>query len=115
MEPPIISSKKTDLSKFNNDWYSPGASLLKRSIWFVVNAFFFINPLNPFSDLKTSLLRVFGSKVGKGVVIKPHVSIKHPWNLIIGNNVWIGEGVWIDNLGPVFVGDNTSISQGALL
>ncbi len=26
-----------------------------------------------------------------------------------------GARVWIDNLAPVFIGDNTSISQGALL
>jgi putative colanic acid biosynthesis acetyltransferase WcaF len=115
MEKAIFNSLKVDLSKFSNEWYSPGASLLKRSIWFIVNAIFFINPLNPVSRLKTSLLRIFGSKVGKGVIIKPNVNIKYPWKLEIGNNVWIGEGVWIDNLAPVFIKDNTSISQGALL
>ena len=115
METNTANIEKVDLSKFNNDWYSPGASILKRGIWFLMNSIFFINPLNPFSSLKTALLRAFGSKIGKGVVVKPNVNIKYPWKMTIGNNVWIGEGVWIDNLAPVFVGDNTSISQGALL
>jgi putative colanic acid biosynthesis acetyltransferase WcaF len=29
--------------------------------------------------------------------------------------VWIGENVWIDNLGKVTIGNNVCISQGALL
>jgi putative colanic acid biosynthesis acetyltransferase WcaF len=115
METPTTNSDKVDLSKFNNDWYSPGASTFKRSLWFLVNALFFINPFNPFNSIKKGLLRFFGSKIGRGVVLKPNINIKYPWKLTIGDSVWIGEGVWIDNLGPVFIGDNTSISQGALL
>ncbi len=106
---------KVDLSKFNNDWYSSGASNFKRTVWFIINAIFFLNPLNPLSSLKRILLRLFGSSIGRGVIIKPNVNIKYPWKLTIGNNVWIGEGVWIDNLAPVTINDNVSISQGALL
>ncbi len=58
---------------------------------------------------------MFGAKVGHGVVIKPSVNIKYPWRLTIGNDVWIGEEVWIDNLDDVRIGDNVCISQGALL
>ena len=49
------------------------------------------------------------------MIIKPHVSVKYPWRLRIGNHVWIGEGVWIDNLGNVELKDNVCISQGAML
>ena len=61
------------------------------------------------------MLRLFGARVGKGVNIKPSVNIKYPWRLNIGNHVWIGEGVWIDNLDEVEIGDHCCISQGALL
>jgi len=64
---------------------------------------------------KKFLLRVFGAHVGNGVIIKPHVSIKYPWKLKIGNHSWIGEGVWIDNLGEVVIGDHCCLSQGAML
>jgi putative colanic acid biosynthesis acetyltransferase WcaF len=60
-------------------------------------------------------LGVFGAKIGKGLVIKPHVSIKYPWNLTIGDHCWIGERTWIDNLDKVSIGNNVCLSQGALI
>jgi putative colanic acid biosynthesis acetyltransferase WcaF len=105
---------KTKLSTYNNSWYRPGSSL-KRFIWFFVNEIFISNPLNPFSGLKVCLLRLFGAKIGKNVVMKPKVNIKYPWKLTIGNNCWIGENVWIDNLANVIIEDNVCVSQGAFL
>lgn len=102
-----------NLSSYNNNWYKPG-SFIKRIIWYYVNAFFF-NSFFPVNGVKIILLQFFGAKVGTGVVIKPHVNIKYPWFLKVGNNVWIGEGVWIDNLAKVVIGNNVCISQGALL
>lgn len=105
---------KTDLSKFNNSWYKKGGNSFKRLCWYMVNAAFFNSPF-PINSVKTSLLRMFGARVGKGVVIKPFVNIKYPWNLKIGDYVWIGERVWIDNLGFVVLNDNSCVSQGAML
>lgn len=77
---------------------------------------FFINcSWNPSSSLRIRLLRLFGARMGKGVVIKPSVNIKYPWNLSIGDYSWIGENVWIDNLTHVAIGSNVCISQGAML
>ena len=104
----------TDLSNYDNSWYSPG-SPIKRLVWYFINVLFFINPLNPLSDFKVWLLRVFGAKIGKGVVVKPGVNIKYPWLLEIGDYTWIGENVWIDNLAKVRIGSNVCISQGAML
>ena len=105
---------KTNLQSFQNKEYNPG-SKLKIGLWYLVNALFFENYVFPFSKIKVSLLRVFGAKIGKGVVIKPNVTIKYPWLLEIGDHVWIGEQVWIDNLAKVTIGDHVCISQGALL
>jgi len=105
---------KTDLSKFNNDWYNPGGNFFTRGCWYIVSSWFFKSAF-PFYGTKRFLLRLFGAKIGKGVVIKPHVTIKYPWHLITGSYVWIGEHVWIDNLATVTLKDNTCISQGALL
>lgn len=107
--------KQTDLSKFNNSWYSPRRGVLIRILWYFINAIFFKASWNLSSGLKVILLRVFGAKVGKGVNIKPCVNIKYPWNLSIGDYSWIGENVWIDNLAYVEIGSNVCISQGALL
>jgi len=104
----------TKLSAYNNSSFNTGAGILKRTIWYVLNVCFFIS-YNPFNGLKITLLRLFGAKVGHGVVIKPAVNIKFPWKLTIGNYVWIGEKVWIDNLDEVVIGSNVCISQGAML
>lgn len=106
---------KTDLSKYDNSEYKIGANPIKRLFWYFTNEFFFKNSLFPFYSFKIFLLRLYGAKVGKGVIIKPSVNIKYPWRLKIGNHVWIGENVWIDNLADVEIGDNCCISQGALL
>lgn len=105
---------KTDLSKFNNAWFNPGGNAISRALWYVMNATLLKSSM-PFMYPKRFCLRVFGAKIGKGLIIKPRVSIKYPWNLEIGDNVWIGENVWIDNLGKVKIGSNVCLSQGAML
>jgi len=106
---------KTDLSKYYNSWYKPGRSLFTRGIWYIINVIFMINPLNPSSILKVFMMRLFGAKVGHGVVLKPSINVKYPWHLEIGDFTWIGEGVWIDSLGKITIGSNCCISQGAYL
>lgn len=102
------------LSSYNNTWYKPGGTY-KRLLWYFINIIFFKNAYNPVSSIKVKLLRAFGAKVGENVTIKPAVNIKYPWRLSIGNDVWIGENVWIDNLADVTIENNVCISQGAML
>lgn len=106
---------RTDLSRFNNDWYHPGAGPLKRGLWLLVNGIIFNSPVVAINSLKVALLKMFGATVGKGVVIKPSVNIKYPWRLVIGDYAWIGENCWIDNLDQVTLGAHTCLSQGAML
>jgi len=58
---------------------------------------------------------MFGCRVGARLIIRPGVRVKNPWLLEIGDNSWVGEDVWIDNIGRVTVGANVCISQGAYL
>jgi putative colanic acid biosynthesis acetyltransferase WcaF len=104
----------TDLSSYNNSWFQPG-SFIKRITWHYINCFFFKSGYFPFYRLKVFLLKLFGANIGTGVLIKPFVNIKYPWLLTIGNHVWIGENVWIDNIANVRIGSNSCISQGACL
>jgi putative colanic acid biosynthesis acetyltransferase WcaF len=41
--------------------------------------------------------------------------VKYPWRLAIGDDSWIGEDCWIDNLGDVSIGRNCCLSQGSYL
>ncbi|WP_373032367.1 WcaF family extracellular polysaccharide biosynthesis acetyltransferase [Sulfurovum sp.] len=105
---------KVQLNQYNNKAYKPG-STLKKTLWYFTNMFFF-KTLLPFpSSLKVALLKAFGAKVGQRVVVKPDVNVKYPWFLTIGDDCWVGEGVWIDNLAEVTIGDNVVLSQGAYL
>ena len=106
---------KTDLSVYTTGNYNIGANPIKRLLWYFTNVLFFINPLNPSGSIKNVLLRLFGAKIGKGVIIKPNVNIKYPWKLEIGDYTWIGEKAWIDNLGNVVIGKNCCLSQGAFI
>ena len=109
---PLLSRGTTDLSRFDNSWYSPGRGWLTRVVWHFVNALFLQSPLNPSSRLKIRLLRAFGARVGTGVVLKPSLNVKYPWNLTVGDYSWIGEGAWLDSLAPIIIGSNVCISQG---
>jgi putative colanic acid biosynthesis acetyltransferase WcaF len=88
-----------------------------RAAWYLVNAWLFqgaVLALIP-SPWKAAILRAFGARVGKGFVCKPRVTIKYPWFLEIGDHVWLGECVWIDNHTSVRIGNNVCISQNAYL
>lgn len=103
------------LNKFDGSDFDKGASSLKIILWYFVNALFVRASWNPFMGIKVVLLKAFGAEIGKGLVIKNDVIIKFPWKLKIGNNVWLGENCWIDNLDHVVIGDNVCISQGAMI
>lgn len=95
--------------------YSPGASLIKRLLWYFVGAVLVRSYLIPFSGFKVWLLRLFGAQMGQGVRIKPGVRVKFPWRLTVGDYVWIGEDAWLDNLAPITIGNHVCISQGVYL
>jgi putative colanic acid biosynthesis acetyltransferase WcaF len=105
---------QTDLSRFNNSWYNHGPRW-KVVLWFLVNAFFLNTYLPVPAGIKVWVLRLFGAEIGTGVMIKPAVNIKYPWLLRVGNYVWIGEQVWIDNLSAITIGDHVCLSQGSML
>ncbi|MBS1659724.1 MAG: WcaF family extracellular polysaccharide biosynthesis acetyltransferase [Bacteroidetes bacterium] len=108
------SRKKVDNSSYRTT-IDIGASRVKQLLWYFVNIIFFKNSFNILSSVKVSLLKVFGARLGQGVVVKPSVNIKYPWKLQVGDHTWIGEEVWIDNLSDVVIGSNVTLSQGCLL
>lgn len=65
--------------------------------------------------LRAQVLRLFGARIGPGVLIRHRVRIHWPWKLSIGANSWIGEGTWILNLEPVTIGADVCISQEVFL
>lgn len=108
-----MSKNRVALSDFRNAWYRPG-SIGRRVLWYLANIVF-VESRFSWSGLRVWFLRMFGARIGNGVVIKPGVRIKHPWMLKVGDYVWLGEDVWVDNLAPVVIEDNVCVSQAAYL
>src|SRR5207244_13648791 len=85
------------------------------ALWTLCRSFSCENALPWPSPLRCVLLRAFGAKIGRAVVIRANVNISFPWRLTIGDHVWIGEDVGILTLAPVTIESNVCISQRAYL
>ena len=103
------------LARFDNSWYRPGRGVFLQTTWFFLGLPALRCSLLPSSAMRRVLLRAFGAKVGRNVVIKPGTRVKYPWRLSIGDNSWIGEECWIDNLADVSIGNDVCISQAAYI
>jgi putative colanic acid biosynthesis acetyltransferase WcaF len=110
-----LQVSSVNLSLTSNRDYVPGRSFAMRVLWLIVEAVFFANPVVTSYRFKRGLLRLFGARVGNDVLIKPSVRVKYPWRLEVGDNCWIGEQAWIDNMEDVRVGSNVVVSQGAYI
>jgi putative colanic acid biosynthesis acetyltransferase WcaF len=98
------------------DEVSPGFfRKLRYALWLLTSNIFFLTNIPYPNKFKVLILKLFGGEIGNKVVIKPWVKIKFPWMLTLGNSVWLGESVWIDNISNVKIGNNVCLSQGALL
>jgi len=102
------------LDRYRNVDFDRGRSALTEALWLLCEALL-VSSWIPGSRHRVWLLRLFGARIGRGVVIKPRVQVKFPWRLNVGDYSWLGEGVWVDNLAQVTVGRHCSISQGAYL
>jgi putative colanic acid biosynthesis acetyltransferase WcaF len=103
------------LSEFTNAEFSRGASFWKEVLWWGCRSLCFAPWFPVPSVIKVMALRLFGAKVGIGVVIRSRVNITFPWKLEIGDHVWIGDEVLILSLAPVRIGTNVCLSQRAFV
>jgi putative colanic acid biosynthesis acetyltransferase WcaF len=90
-------------------------SKVKLASWKLIEYIFVYNPLQWSSKIRILALKAYGAKIGAGAIYRPRTRVSFPWNLRIGNNCWIGEGVWIHNQTNVVLGDDVVISQDSFL
>lgn len=103
------------LNNYTLGAYTPGAPFWKQLLWYFVGAPLVQSYLLPISAFKVWILGLFGAKIGQGVRIKPGVRVKFPWQLTVGDYVWIGEDAWLDNIAPIMIESHVCLSQGVYL
>lgn len=102
------------LDQYQSGNFDRGRSRLTECLWIVLQAIL-VSSWIPGSFHRVALLKMFGARIGRGVVIKPGVRIKFPWKLTVGDHSWLGESCWIDNLDEVTIGSHCCLSQGTYL
>ncbi len=109
-EHPVIPLNEAPGSRAS--WSKPAVVVY---CWALAEILFVTNPFQVSSRLRVAVLRVFGAKIGSGVIFRPRTRVLYPWKLKIGDDCWIGDNVWIHNQDQVTVGHDVVISQGTFI
>lgn len=100
---------KVDLLTSQSQWSK--REKLKRMAWQPFKWLLFSRSPRFLTQARILVLRLFGAKIGKKVLIMGGVNIWCPWNLEIGDYSAIGLDVEIYNFAKVTIGEHTVISQ----
>ena len=104
-----------DLTKYDQSHFDRGKPQWFIIIWWFIQAVTFPLTLHNFSSFRCWLLRLFGAKIGQGVVIRPSARVTYPWKVSIGDYSWIGEDVVLYSLDEIEIGSHCVISQKSYL
>jgi putative colanic acid biosynthesis acetyltransferase WcaF len=104
-----------DLNGFSVPKGFRGGNAIKVQLWWAVQATLFAWSPQVLYRWRAFLLRLFGAKVGKGVVIRPSVKITYPWKLTLGDYSWVGDDAVLYTLGDITIGANSVVSQKCYL
>ena len=102
---------KQNLSQYKTPKGFRGKSKFTVQLWWFVYAILFRQSPQVMYGWRRFLLRSFGAKVGKKVILRPTAQITYPWKVSIGDFSWIGDDVVLYSLGDISIGSNTVISQ----
>lgn len=94
--------------------YDKGRGVAVQALWVAVSTLIFTQVWCP-NRLRCAILRLFGARIGDGVLIRHRVSVQWPWKLTVGDHSWIGVGAELYNLDDIVIGSNVCISQHVYL
>lgn len=82
-----------------------------RILWSIVQATLFRFSPRRSDSWRSTLLRLFGAKIGRVKLLRSTVRIEIPWNIEIGDGAQVGDRVYLYSLGRISIGEFTVISQ----
>ena len=100
-----------NLEKFELPNGFRGRSAIYVQLWWLIQATLFAWSPQFAYGWRRLLLKIFGAKIGKIVIIRPSVKLTYPWKVKIGDNSWIGDEVILYSLGEIIIGSDSVISQ----
>jgi putative colanic acid biosynthesis acetyltransferase WcaF len=92
-----------------------GRSAVVVQLWWLVAALLFRPSPQILYGWRRLLLRLFGARIGKDVLIRPSAQVTYPWKLEIGDHAWVGDDVVLYTLGPIRIGAHAVVSQRAYI
>lgn len=102
-----------DFSRFGGT--ARGRAAWRAQLWWLFQAVFVLpTPQYMFAWRRLALI-LFGAKIGKRVLIRPGVRVTYPWNLTMGDYVWIGDNVTLYSVAEISIGSHSCISQESYL
>ncbi len=104
-----------DLAAFKLPKGFRGRSAVWVQLWWLVEGSLFRFSPQFLYGFRRFLLRAFGAKIGKDVLIRPTVRTRFPWKVEIEDRVWVGDDVELYSLGPIRIGHDSVISQRSYL
>jgi putative colanic acid biosynthesis acetyltransferase WcaF len=104
-----------DLSRFSLPADFRGRSAVVVQLWWLVQETLFRASPQFMYGWRRWLLRLFGARIGAGVLVRPTVRITYPWKLTIGARSWVGDFAELYTLGPIEIGRDAVVSQYAYL
>lgn len=103
------------LDSYQNPPGARGRSAVIVQLWWIVQSTLFGMSPHVMFGWRRFLLRLFGAKVGKGVLVRPSARFTYPWKVSIGDNCWIGDDAVLYSLDTITIGHDVVISQSAYL
>jgi putative colanic acid biosynthesis acetyltransferase WcaF len=113
--PSLDAAPWVDLRLYDQSHFDRGRPNWWILVWWFVQALVF--PLTPHNTngIRCALLRLFGAKIGVGVVIRPTARFTYPWKVEIGDYSWVGDDVVFYSLNCIQIGAHCVISQKCYL
>lgn len=107
--------QRQDLARFSVPAGFRGRSAVVVQLWWLIQASLFRWSPQALYGWRRFLLRCFGARIGKRVIIRPTATVTYPWKLTVGDYAWIGDDVVLYTLAEIRIGAHAVVSQRSYL